>query len=87
MSRMLKERQAETARPTLWKPQFVAVALATLAYFIGDGVLIAAVPRYVAGPLGGSPVAVGVVVGAFSVSAFSFGRGSADLVTAGADAR
>ncbi|MGI8876600.1 MAG: MFS transporter [Egibacteraceae bacterium] len=70
MSRMLKERQAETARPTLWTPQFVAVALATLAYFIGDGVLIAAVPRYVAGPLGGSAVAVGVVVGAFSVSAF-----------------
>jgi hypothetical protein len=29
----------------------VAVTLASLAYFTGDGVLVPAVPRYVQGPL------------------------------------
>lgn len=70
MIQVLQTRQPGPARTTLWTPQFVAVALATLAYFTGGGILIAAVPRYVAGPLGGGSVAVGVVVGAFSVSAF-----------------
>ncbi|MEX2619106.1 MAG: MFS transporter [Egibacteraceae bacterium] len=65
-----QERRSSRVAPTLWTRQFVAVALATLAYFIGDGILIAAVPRFVTGPLGGGAVAVGVVVGAFSVSAF-----------------
>ena len=70
MIQALQERRSMRAATSLWTPQFVAVALATLAYFTGDGILIAAVPRYVAGPLGGGTVAVGVVVGAFSVSAF-----------------
>lgn len=54
----------------LLTPRFLALALATLVYFTGDGVLIAAVPRFVAGPLAAGNVAVGIVVGAFSVSAF-----------------
>lgn len=70
MTQALQMRRSRAAMTTLWTPQFVAVALATLAYFTGDGILIAAVPRYVAGPLGGGHIAVGVVVGAFSVSAF-----------------
>ena len=41
-----------------------------LAYFTGDGILLPAVPRYVQGPLGAGNVAVGLVVGAFSLSAF-----------------
>jgi MFS family permease len=57
-------------RPTLLTPRFLALAVATLAYFTGDGILIAALPRYVAGPLGAGNVAVGLVVGAFSVTAF-----------------
>jgi MFS family permease len=48
----------------------VAVTLAALAYFTADGILIPAVPRYTSGPLGGGDVAVGLVVGAFSLSAF-----------------
>jgi MFS family permease len=63
-------RHARRAETTLLTPPFVAVALAALAYFTGDGILIAALPRYVAGPLGGGNIAVGIVVGAFSVSAF-----------------
>jgi MFS family permease len=57
------------ARPTLFTPAFTTLALASLAYFTGVGILIPALPRYVAGPLAGSNVAVGLVVGAFSVSA------------------
>jgi MFS family permease len=63
-------RRSASAHPTLLTPAFLAVTLASLAYFTGDGVLIPAVPRYVQGPLGAGDVAVGLVVGAFSLSAF-----------------
>jgi predicted MFS family arabinose efflux permease len=56
--------------PTLFTRAFLTVAVAELAYFTADGVLLPALPRYVAGPLGGSNVAVGLVIGAFSLSAF-----------------
>lgn len=71
MTQTLLERPTEPpANTTLVTPRFVAVAIAALAYFTGDGILIAAVPRFVAGPLGAGNIAVGIVVGAFSVSAF-----------------
>jgi MFS family permease len=56
--------------PTLLTPAFLLVAAAELAYFTADGVLLPALPRYVAGPLRGGNVAVGLVIGAFSLSAF-----------------
>ena len=46
MIRTVARRSAPT-RPALLTPAFVAVTLASLAYFTGDGVLIPAVPRYV----------------------------------------
>jgi MFS family permease len=49
---------------------FLTVAFAELAYFTAAGVLLPALPRYVEGPLAGGDVAVGLVAGAFSVSAF-----------------
>ncbi len=58
------------APPTLLTRAFLTVAAAELAYFTADGVLLPALPRYVAGPLGGGNVAIGLVVGAFSLSAF-----------------
>jgi MFS family permease len=67
-----EELQLKPVRPQLLTPTFLLVALATLAYFIADGILLPAVPLYVEGPLGGGSVAVGVVVGAFSVSALLF---------------
>jgi MFS family permease len=70
MTRTVTARPPAATRPTLVTPAFVAVTLAALAYFIADGVLIPAVPRYVQGPLGAGDVAVGLVVGAFSLSAF-----------------
>jgi MFS family permease len=65
--------EAETppkARPSLLTPTFLTVAAAELAYFTADGVLLPALPRYVEGPLGGGNVAVGIVIGAFSLTAF-----------------
>jgi MFS family permease len=58
------------ARPTLFTPDFLTVAVAELAYFTAVGVLLLALPRYVEGPLGEGNIAVGLVVGAFSLSAF-----------------
>jgi MFS family permease len=70
MIQALRLRRQGAVRPTVLTPAFVTVTLAMLAYFTGDGVLVPAVPRYVAGPLGAGNVAIGLVVGAFSVSAF-----------------
>jgi MFS family permease len=56
-------------RPPLITPAFVLIALASLAYFTADGILLPAVPRYVEGPLGGNDVAVGLSVAAFAVTA------------------
>jgi MFS family permease len=64
-----EELPLEPVKPKLLTPTFLLVALATLAYFVADGMLLPTVPLYVEGPLGGSSVAVGVVVGAFSISA------------------
>jgi predicted MFS family arabinose efflux permease len=58
------------APPALLTPTFLMVALAELCYFTADGVLLPALPRYVEGPLGGGNIAVGVVIGVFSLSAF-----------------
>jgi MFS family permease len=56
-------------RPTLFTPAFIALSLASLAYFTADGMLLPALPRFVQGTLGGGDVAVGVTFGAFSVAA------------------
>ena len=69
----LRQRPAEVApaaRPRLITPTFLALAAASLAYFTADGILLPALPLYVTGPLGDGNVAVGLSVGAFSISAF-----------------
>lgn len=58
-----------TTRSRLVTPQFVLLGSAALAYFLADGMLVPTVPRHVAGPLTGGNIAVGLVVGAFSLSA------------------
>jgi MFS family permease len=62
-------RAVRRRRPRLVTRPFLLVAGASLAYFLADGVLLPAVPLYVEGPLRGSDIAVGVSVGAFSVTA------------------
>jgi MFS family permease len=71
MIRIMAARHIVRAeRPSLFTPAFVTVAVAELAYFTAAGVLLPALPRYVEGPLGGGNIAVGLVIGAFSLSAF-----------------
>lgn len=53
----------------LLTPAFLAVGMATLLYFIADGITFPVTPLYVVGPLGGDDVSVGLAVGAFSLSA------------------
>jgi MFS family permease len=55
--------------PALFTPAFATLTVASLAYFTAAGMTIPALPRFVEGPLGGGNVAVGMVFGAFSVSA------------------
>lgn len=62
-------RSRASARPGLITPIFLLVMLSTLAYFTAVGATMPVLPRYVAGPLGGTDVAVGVVIGAFAVTA------------------
>ena len=54
--------------PILTRP-FVLVSLASLAYFIADGVSLALVARFAMGPLGADAFGAGLVYGAFSLSA------------------
>jgi MFS family permease len=65
----MRPRVESRPQPRLLTPTFLLVALSTLAYFVADGVLVPTVPLYVRGPLEGGKVAVGIAVGAFSLSA------------------
>ncbi|MGK2938337.1 MAG: MFS transporter, partial [Solirubrobacteraceae bacterium] len=47
----------------------LGVWLATLLGFLAIGAVLPVLPRYVKGPVGGGDVAVGIVVGAFAISA------------------
>lgn len=49
--------------------RFAIVTLATFGYFLGLGSLLPTLPRYVKDELGGDGFAVGLVIGAFAVSA------------------
>lgn len=60
---------ASLPQPPLFTPAFVTLTLASLAYFTAAGMTLLALPRFVEGTLGGGDVAVGMVFGAFSVSA------------------
>ena len=68
---LLRERLTvdRTSNSRLLTPVFGLITLATFAYFLSVGVLIPTLPRYVEGPLGGGHVAVGVIIGAFSLTA------------------
>ncbi len=57
--------------PILTRP-FLLVSVASLAYFIADGVSLALVARFATGPLGADTLGAGVVYGAFSLSALLF---------------
>jgi predicted MFS family arabinose efflux permease len=56
------------AAPILTRP-FLLVSLASLAYFVADGVSLALVARFATGPLGADAFGAGLTYGAFSLSA------------------
>ena len=59
---------AQGSSAPLFTPAFVALTFADLAYFTATGILLALTPLFVTGPLGSGKAAVGVVMGAFSVT-------------------
>ena len=69
MAARVAERNRAEPRPRLITPVFLLVTFATFAYFVSVGALIPTLPLYVEGPLGGGDVAVGIGIGAFSLSA------------------
>ncbi len=59
---------AQGSGARLFSPAFVALTFADLAYFTATGILLALTPLFVTGPLGSGKAAVGVAMGAFSVT-------------------
>ncbi len=53
----------------LWTPAFITLTASEFAYFAAVGMMIPATPLFAAGPLGAGEAGVGLVVGAFSVTA------------------
>jgi MFS family permease len=62
------EREGTTG-DRLITPVFLLATLSTLAYFIAIGTITPILPRFVEGPLSAQSIAVGLTIGAFSVSA------------------
>jgi MFS family permease len=58
-----------TARPRMLTRPFRLIMLSTFAYFTALHMTIPVIPRFVVGPLDGGDVAVGLAVGAFTVTA------------------
>lgn len=56
-------------RTRLFSGAFAILSAATLAYFVADGLTLPTAPRFAAGPLAADSVAVGLSIGAFSVTA------------------
>lgn len=59
------------ARSRLLTRDFVLVTIATASFMVSFAATLPVLPRYVAGPLEGGDLAVGIVVGAFAVSAIA----------------
>ncbi len=56
------------AQERLLTPAFITLTVADLAYFASAGILIAVTPLFVTGPLASGEAAVGLVMGAFSIT-------------------
>jgi MFS family permease len=61
--------RTRTSRPRLLTRPFLLIMLATFAYFTALHMTVPVIPRLVVGPLGGGDVAVGLAVGAFTLTA------------------
>jgi MFS family permease len=68
MTTALPGGRPQAGREPLMTPAFTALSAAVLAFFIAGGIFLPATPRFAIGPIGGNEIAVGIVVGAFSIS-------------------
>jgi len=61
---------AETASPQLARPgiAFAGIFAVTFCGLLAVGATLPVLPRYVDGPLGGSKIAVGIVIGAYAIT-------------------
>jgi MFS family permease len=66
---LLKSRPEASGRPRLVTPLFFLITCSTFAYFVAVGALIPILPLYAKGPLAGSEISVGMVIGAFALAA------------------
>ncbi len=57
------------AKPRLLTPPFLALAIASLAFFTAGGIVLPVAPRFAKFALGADAIGVGVAIGAFSVAA------------------
>jgi MFS family permease len=57
------------AKPRLLTPPFVALVVASLAFFTAGGIVLPVAPRFAKFALGADAIGVGVAIGAFSVAA------------------
>ncbi len=69
MSQPVDSADSDALADRLVTPRFITISTAALFYFISFTMLLPTLPRYVEGELDGSSVEVGVVVGAFGLSA------------------
>ena len=69
---MRKADARREGRARLLTPTFLLLTLSTFLYFVTVGSLVPVLPRYVEGPLGSGSVAVGLAMGAFSLTAVLF---------------
>jgi MFS family permease len=60
---------ATTAKPRLLTPPFIALGVASLAFFTAGGIVLPVAPRFAKFALGADAIGVGVAIGAFSVAA------------------
>jgi MFS family permease len=60
---------AEEARPRLITPAFVALGVASLAFFTAGGLVLPVAPRFAKFALGADAIGVGAALGTFSVAA------------------
>ncbi len=63
------EPAADEPAPRLITPAFVAVAAATLAFFISAGIVLPVAPRFAEQSLGADQLGIGVAIASFSIAA------------------
>ena len=65
----MRRVSGERERQRVVTPTFLLLTLGTFAYFVSVGISLPVLPLFVRGPLGGTNIGVGIVSGAFAVSA------------------